>query len=77
MSGAKGSKMPRGDKHHILSWIIPVFEKDFMASLEGSLEVLDAQVAIIQEENRRLSAIRDSLLPMLMTNSISINDLTC
>lgn len=77
MSGAKGSKMPRGDKHHILSWVIPVFEKEFIASLEGSLEVFDDRVAIIQEENRRLSAIRDSLLPMLITNNIGINDLTC
>ena len=77
MSGAKGSKMPRGDKQHILSWVIPVFEKEIIASLEDSLEVIDDRVAIIQEENRRLSAIRDSLLPMLMSNSISFNDLTC
>ena len=72
MSGTKGSKMPRGDKQHILNWVIPVFEKQYIASLECSLEVIDERVAIIQEENRRLSAIRDSLLPMLMTNSISI-----
>ena len=77
MSGAKGSKMPRGDKQHIMNWTIPVFEKAIITSLEDSLEVIDDRVAIIQEENRRLSAIRDSLLPMLMTNSIYINDLTC
>ncbi len=77
MSGAKGSKMPRGDKLHILNWVIPVFETDCIASLEGALEEIDDRVAITQEENRRLSAIRDSLLPMLMSNSISINDLTC
>ena len=77
MSGAKGSKMPRGDKQHIMNWTIPVFEKAIIISLEDSLEVIDDRVAIIQEENRRLSAIRDSLLPMLMTNSIYINDLTC
>ncbi len=77
MSGTKGSKMPRGDKQHILNWEIPVFEKQNIAFLECSLEVIDDRVAIIQEENRRLSAIRDSLLPLLMTNSISIKDLTC
>ena len=77
MSGAKGSKMPRGDKQHIMNWTIPVFEKAIITSLEGSLAVIDDSVAIIQEENRRLSAIRDSLLPRLMTNSIYINDLTC
>ena len=77
MSGAKGSKMPRGDKQHIMNWTIPVFEKAIITSLEGSLEVIDDSVAIIQEENLRLSAIRDSLLPRLMTNSIYINDLTC
>lgn len=77
MSGAKGSKMPRGDKQHILNWEIPVFEKGFIDSLEGSLEVIDDRVAIIHDENRRLGAMRDSLLPMLMTNSVSINDLTC
>ena len=53
MSGAKGSKMPRGDKQHILNWVIPVFEKEIIASLEDSLEVIDDRVAIIQEENRR------------------------
>ncbi len=77
MSGAKGSKMPRGDKQHILNWVIPVFEKEIIASLEDSLEVIDDRVAIIQEENRRLSAIRDSLLPILMNNGIRFNDLTC
>ena len=77
MSGAKGSKMPRGDKQHILNWVIPAFEKEIIASLEGSLEVIDDRVAIIQEENRRLSAIRDSLLPLLMNNGIRFIDLTC
>ena len=77
MSGAKGSKMPRGDKQHIMNWEIPLFENGFIASLEDSLEVIDDRVAIIQEENRRLSAMRDSLLPMLMNNRVSINDLTC
>ena len=77
MSGAKGSKMPRGDKQHILNWVIPAFEKGIIASLEGSLEVIDDRVAIIQEENRRLSAIRDSLLPILMNNGVRLSDLTC
>lgn len=77
MSGAKGSKMPRGDKQHIMNWEIPIFEDRNLAFLEESLNVIDDRVAIIQEENRRLSAIRDSLLPKLMTNSISINDLNC
>ena len=77
MSGAKGSKMPRGDKQHIMNWEIPLFENGFIASLEDSLKVIDDKVAIIQEENRRLSAMRDSLLPMLMKNRVSINDLTC
>ncbi len=77
MSGAKGSKMPRGDKQHIMNWEIPLFENGFIASLEDSLKVIDDRVAIIQEENRRLNAMRDSLLPMLMNNRVSINDLTC
>jgi type I restriction enzyme S subunit len=77
MSGANGSKMPRGDKQHIMNWEIPVFENRFLASLEGSLGVIDDRVAIIHEENRRLIAIRDSLLPNLMNNRISINDLAC
>ena len=77
MSGAKGSKMPRGDKQHIMNWEIPLFENGFIASLEDSLKVIDDRVAIIQEENRRLNDIRDSLLPMLMNNRVSINGLTC
>ena len=77
MSGAKGSKMPRGDKQHILNWEIPVFEKQYIASLECSLEVIDDRVAIIQEENQRLGAIRDSLLPILMNNGVRLSDLTC
>ena len=77
MSGAKGSKMPRGDKQHIMNWEIPVFDNSFIATLEGSLEAIDDRVAIIREENRRLIVIRDSLLPKLMNNCISINDLAC
>ena len=77
MSGAKGSKMPRGDKQYILNWEVPVFKNGYNAFLEGSLEVIDDRVAVIQEENRRLSAIRDSLLPILVNNGIRLNDLTC
>ena len=77
MSGAKGSKMPRGDKQHMMKWEIPFFETGFIKSLEKALEAIDNRVAIIQEENSRLSAIRDALLPRIMNNSICLNDLTC
>ena len=77
MSGAKGSKMPRGDKQHIMKWEIPYFETGFFKSLEKTLEAIDNRAAIIQEENSMLSAIRDALLPRIMGNSICLNDLTC
>ena len=74
MSGAKGSKMPRGDKQHIMNWEIPVFKEGYIVTIESSLSVIDDMAAIIQEENRILSAIRNLLLPKLMSNSINLSD---
>lgn len=72
MSGAKGSKMPRGDKHHILNWVIPTFDDNLISSLEATLEVIDEKVAVIQKENIRLALLRDTLLPKLMSGEIAV-----
>ena len=72
MSGAKGSKMPRGDKHHILNWVIPTFDDNLISSLEATLDVIDEKVAVIQKENIRLALLRDTLLPKLMSGEIAV-----
>ena len=75
MSGAKGSKMPRGDKQHIMNWNVPFFDNDILISLEGALETIDRRVSFFQNENALLCEIRDALLPNLMARCLFDNHL--
>lgn len=67
--------MPRGDKQQIMTYpvVIPSNEE-----LEGfnaiALPVLE-QICSYRAENKRLSALRDSLLPKLMSGEIDVSDI--
>ena len=71
MSGAKGSKMPRGDKSQIMKWEVPLFEPNYLYDLEKQLSVIDNSVSLIELENKRLINLRDTLLPSLLTGHIN------
>ena len=75
VAGSKGTKMPRGDKQQIMTYpvVLPAeseLEK-FNAIAFPVLEQLNSNKA----ENKRLSALRDALLPKLMSGELDVSDI--
>ena len=72
MLGAKGCKMPRGDKQHIMNWpiIIPPdgILKEFNAIVSDGIDKIRKN----NKQIKTLIQIRGSLLPKLMCNEINI-----
>ena len=77
MTGAKGCKMPRGDKQHIINWSIDLPEVQYWADLATQLGSIDQQIAYNRIESINLSNLRDTLLPKLMSGVIKINEIDC
>ena len=67
MSGAKGTKMPRGDKKQMMQYPVA---SDFDEEGLGILASLLNQTSINNRENSRLSELGDALLPKLMSGEI-------
>ncbi|MDO9050639.1 MAG: restriction endonuclease subunit S [Methylotenera sp.] len=61
MKGAKGTKMPRGDKNQILNFLIPNIELTYQKKISSLLSVLDEKIALNQQINIQL----DSMAKML------------
>ena len=75
VAGSKGTKMPRGDKQHIMTYpiVLPTENEleEFNAIAFPVLEQLNSNKA----ENKRLSALRDALLPKLMSGELDVSDI--
>ena len=72
MLGSKGSKMPRGDKQHIMNWPIQKPPKQMLKQFN---EFVIKSIEKMQNNNRQrlcLEKQRDILLPKLMSNSYII-----
>ena len=54
MKGAKGTKMPRGDKAQIMEFKIPVFDLKTQQSIAAVLSALDKKIALNKKINARL-----------------------
>ena len=70
MAGAKGTKMPRGDKRQMMQY--PVASD----CNEEELKILTSmvnQISAYNRENDRLSELRDALLPKLMSGEIDVS----
>ena len=52
MKGSKGTKMPRGDKQHIMKWTINIPSLDEQRSIASILSTLDSKI----ENNRKICA---------------------
>lgn len=72
VAGSKGTKMPRGDKQQIMSYPIVLPENNVLADFVKIVEPILSQITINRDENIRLAAIRDALLPKLMSGEIEI-----
>ena len=75
MKGAKGTKMPRGDKKQMLTYQI---SGNPSVQAISFIRTALKQISNANRENDRLIALRDSLLPKLMSGEIDVSkvDLT-
>ena len=61
MKGAKGTKMPRGDKAQIMEFKIPVFDLKTQQSIAAVLSTLDKKIALNKQINARLEEMAKTL----------------
>ena len=61
MNGVKGTKMPRGDKNHILSFPIPDYEISKEQQIASILTALDMKIDLNQRINNELELIAKTL----------------
>ena len=69
--GSKGSKMPRGDKDHIMAYPF-AYSHDLSIEFSRQLSMLMKKIAAAYEENLQLASLRDFLLPMLMNGQVKV-----
>lgn len=74
VAGSKGTKMPRGDKQQIMMYPVYVPSDEELMAFNRVAQPVMKQVQFNREENKRLIALRDTLLPKLMTGEIDIKD---
>lgn len=75
VAGAKGTKMPRGDKQQIMTYpVVLPSEKDLSEFNSVATPIL-TQIHSNRTESERLSAIRDTLLPKLILGEIDVSSI--
>ena len=75
VAGAKGTKMPRGDKQQIMTYpIVLPSEKDLSEFNSVATPIL-TQIYSNRTESERLSSIRDTLLPKLILGEIDVSSI--
>ena len=75
VAGSKGSKMPRGDKKHIMEYPI-VFEFEIADQFSKIVRPIYEAVHKNYNQNQELSQLRYWLLPMLMNGQVKVEDKT-
>ena len=71
VAGSKGSKMPRGDKKHIMEYPI-VFEFGIVEQYSEIVKPIYEAVHKNNNQNQELTQLRDWLLPMLMNGQVQV-----
>ena len=73
VAGAKGTKMPRGDKTHIMQY--PILSNEILTkSFVDKVRPIYRKIYESTVENNCLAALRDWLLPMLMNEQIKFKE---
>ena len=73
MSGAKGSKMPRGDKEQIMQYPVIVPNKELVEAFNCVVYPIHSQIHLYRKQAESLTKQRDELLPLLMNGQVSLN----
>lgn len=75
VAGAKGTKMPRGDKQQIMTYPIVFPSEVALVEFNTIALPLIKQIYSNRAENKRLSLLRDTLLPKLMSGELDVSDI--
>ena len=75
MAGSKGTKMPRGDKQQIMKYPIVLPHESVLDHFSNCVEAMFSMTSSLKQESLRLSTLRDTLLPKLMSGQIKVDDL--
>jgi Restriction endonuclease S subunits len=75
IGGSKGTKMPRGDKQQIMNYPIVIPNNTILEKFVALVSPFMEQSALQKTENLRLTTLRDTLLPRLMSGELSVADL--
>ena len=73
VAGSKGTKMPRGDKQQIMTYPVLLPSEEELAGFNTIASPLLEQIYSNRAENKRLSILRDTLLPKLMSGEIDVS----
>lgn len=75
VAGSKGTKMPRGDKQQIMSYPVVLPSDEELGKFNDLALPILTQIQSNRNENKRLSAVRDALLPKLMSGELDVSGL--
>ena len=75
VAGSKGTKMPRGDKQQIMNYPIVLPDKESLDLFNGLIVPMLDQIAANRIESSRLTTIRDTMLPKLMSGELDVSTL--
>lgn len=75
VAGSKGTKMPRGDKQQIMTYPVVLPSINELEDFNAIALPLLKKICSLRLENKRLSALRDSLLPKLMSGELDVSDI--
>lgn len=73
VAGSKGTKMPRGDKQQIMTYPVVLPSEEELAGFNTIASPFLEQIYSNRAENKRLSILRDTLLPKLMSGEINVS----
>ena len=73
VAGSKGTKMPRGDKQQIMNYPVVLPDKESLDVFNGLIAPMLDQIATNRAESDRLAALRDALLPKLMSGELDLS----
>ena len=75
VAGSKGTKMPRGDKQQIMTYPIVLPSEAALDEFNAVVLPLIEQIYSNRAENKRLSLLRNTLLPKLMSGELDVSDI--
>ena len=75
IAGSKGTKMPRGDKQQIMTYPVTRPTDTQLERFNSVAVPILMQIQNNHNENKRLSVLRDTLLPKLMNGEIDVSDI--